>query len=273
MKQSFQEVDTFEREDLIIQNDITLSILLPVRNEPESVAIIVKVLNALVEVPHELVIITDDPNDTTIPIINTLTKRFLNVKHVSNQNGIGVLNAVRAGVSEAKGKYILIYAADEIGPVLSIKNMLNLLDLGCDLVSGTRYAKGGKRYGGSFIGHILSRTANSLFNLLSATVLTDCTTGLKMFRKSIFDNFNLKNSGKGWSFAFQMAISAQVLGYNVGETPIVSIDRLFGGKSTFRLLPWALSYAKCFIMGLRKLPFWHKPKPKYLDFSTHQHSI
>ena len=52
-----------------------------------------------------------------------------------------------------------------------------------DFVSSTRYSKGGKRLGGSLIGSILSRTANKLFNLLSNVPLTDCTTGIKLFKK------------------------------------------------------------------------------------------
>ncbi len=246
----------FEKEE-----EMTLSVLIPVRNEPECVAIIIKVLEALIDVPHELLVITDDPNDSTVPVIRSMSSRFSNLKHVENRSGRGVLNAVRAGVMSARGKYVMIYAADEIGPVLAIPKMLEWMDRGCDFVSGTRYAKGGRRYGGSWIGHVLSRTANAIFNLMTATALSDCTTGLKIFRKEVFEKFDLSASGAGWSFAFDMAISAQVMKLKIAEVPIVSIDRLFGGVSSMRLLPWIRSYIRCFIKGLRALPPWHSPKP------------
>lgn len=239
-----------------------LSVLIPVRNEPESVSVIGRVLESLLEFPHELLFITDDAADRTIPVLRDLSQKFQSIKHVENKLGRGALNAVRAGANAAKGKYIMIYAADEIGPVLAIPKMLDLLEKGCEFVSGTRYAKGGKRYGGSLIGHILSRTANALFNLATATALTDCTTGLKMFERGIFERFSFDKGGTGWSFAFDMAIQAQVMGLKLGEVPIVSIDRLFGGQSSMKLIPWIRSYLRCFSRGMKELPPWRSPKPR-----------
>jgi len=43
---------------------------------------------------------------------------------------------------------ILIFAADEVGPVLAIEDMIALIREGCDFVSCTRYAHGGRRLGG-----------------------------------------------------------------------------------------------------------------------------
>lgn len=250
----------------MIPKELVLSVLLPVRNEQTSISLIVKILSALIDVPHELLVITDHANDPTIPVLTTLMSQYNEVRHIENTSGKGVLNAVRAGVRAAQGTYILIYAADELGPALSISNMLNLMDRGCDFVSGTRYSKGGKRYGGSKIGYFLSKTANLLFNLVSATALTDCTTGLKMFRKSLFELFDLSSTGAGWSFAFDMSIAAQVMGFKCGEVPIVSIDRLFGGKSTMHLSSWILSYIRCFLKGVSALPPWYTPKPKLESF-------
>ena len=72
---------------------------------------------------------------------------------------------------------------DEIFPIISIEKMYEKLQEGYDFISGTRYSKGGARLGGSFIGSVLSRTANKVFNLISKIPLTDCTTGIKMMRK------------------------------------------------------------------------------------------
>ena len=34
--------------------------------------------------------------------------------------------------------------------------------------------------------------------------------------------------------------------------PIISIDRLYGGKSTFKLGPWVGEYSRWFLWGLRR---------------------
>ena len=185
-----------------------------------------------------------------------------NLQGILNDLGPGVLNAVRSGVQASRGRYVLIYAADEIGPVLAIQRMLDLMEGGCDFVSATRYRAGGRRYGGSRLGHFLSWTANGLFRLSSATALSDCTTGIKMFSRELFPRFQLSGDGQGWSFAFEMAIRAQLMNLKLGEVPIASIDRLFGGRSTFRPIPWIISYSRWFIWGVRQMPPWHRPRPR-----------
>jgi dolichol-phosphate mannosyltransferase len=185
------------------------------------------------------------------------------LRGVHNDVERGLLPALQAGIASARGRYILIYASDEIGPVLAIGQMLKLMNAGCDFVSATRYAGGGRRYGGSRLGHVLSVTANNLFRLCSGTALSDCTTGIKMFRRDVFERLNLTGvGGGGWSCAFEMAIRAQLLGLKIGEVPIVSIDRLFGGESTFRPIPWIVAYSRVFIWGLRMLPPWFSPRPR-----------
>jgi glycosyltransferase involved in cell wall biosynthesis len=242
-------------------SEIVLSVVLPVRNDAPSVNVMVKILTVMIEVPCELVVVYDDPDDTAVPVIAGLQAKYPNLRGLLNQPR-GVLNAVRSGVAAARGRYILIYAADEIGPVLAIGRMLDLMNRGCDFVSATRYKGGGRRYGGSLIGHVLSRTANMLFCWVSATALSDCTTGIKMFRRELFAAFPFSNDAGGWSFAFEMAIRAQLMGLKLSEVPVVSIDRLFGGRSTFRPIPWIISYSKWFIWGVRKLPPWYRPRPR-----------
>src|ERR1041385_4790984 len=106
--------------------------------------------------------------------------------------------------------------------------------------------------------------------------ISDATTGCKMFRRDQFEKFHLESRPIGWAFAFEMAIKAQNLGLSLGEVPLVSIDRLFGGESSFRLGPWLLEYLRWFMWGLRKtlsgrawrkpnisvrVPLFYQPKP------------
>ena len=234
-------------------SSLILSVLIPVRNEGLNVKIMLKILHAVIEVPHEVLIVYDHPDDTTIEVVNNLKDKYPNTRLIHNQSGIGIVNALRAGVKASQAKYILIFAADEVGPVLAIDDMLYLMDKGCDLVSCTRYAHGGRRLGGTKIGHILSWMANKLFLYLFNSSLSDCTTGIKMFRKTLFDEIQLDSSPVGWAVAFELSIKAQLQGCKLGEVPIISIDRLFGGESTFKLGPWFAQYLRGFIWGLKNL--------------------
>ena len=228
-----------------------LSILLPVRNEGINLRIMLKILRAVVDLPHEVLVVYDSTGDDSIPVVEEVRANYPELRGVQNTLGNGVVNAIRSGVTSSQGDVILIFAADEVGPVLAIEDMIELIREGCDFVSCTRYAHGGRRLGGSLIGAFLSYSANWLFHRLAASPFTDATTGIKMFRKEIFPSLNLESRPVGWTVAFEMAIKAQQAGLSLGEVPIVSIDRLYGGESTFRLGPWMVEYSRWFFWGLR----------------------
>jgi dolichol-phosphate mannosyltransferase len=232
---------------------LKLSIVMPVRNEGVNMKIMLRILKAVIEVPHEILVVYDDESDDSIPAVKAMQQEYPQARLIHNALGRGVANAIKAGVAAAKGEYILLFAVDEVGPVLAIGDMITLMDEGCEMVSCTRYAYGGRRLGGSAIGGILSRTANSLFSLLSGAGFTDGTTGIKMFRKELFDKFTIESKPVGWAVVFEMAIKAQLMGVRIGEVPIVSIDRLYGGKSTFTLGPWFKEYLRWFFWGIKKL--------------------
>ena len=230
----------------------TLSILLPVRNEGANLRIMLKILRSILEIDHEVIVITDDENDESIPIVEEIEKTYNQLRHVPNTIGLGAANATRSGVDAAKGEYILLLAADEIGPVIAIEDMLALMFDGCEFVSATRYRHGGRRLGGSLTSQILSRVGNRLFQVLSRSLFSDLTTGIKMFRRSLFHKLDLKSRNVGWAFAFEMAIKVQYANVQLGEVPIISIDRLYGGESTFKVGSWLSEYSRWFVWGLKE---------------------
>jgi dolichol-phosphate mannosyltransferase len=242
---------------------LKLSILVCVRNKGTNIKIMLKIIHAMIEVPHEILFVHDDPDIDFVELVNSLKSRDPNTRLIRNHSGNGVVNALKSGIDASRGEYVLIFAADEVGPVLAIEDMLKLMGQGCDLVSCTRYAHGGRRLGGSKIGHLLSWSANKLFFYLFRSALSDCTTGIKMFRKSLFDEIELESNSVGWSIAFEISIKVQLLGLKLGEVPIVSVDRLFGGTPAFQLGPWFVEYLRWFVWGLKnfKQSRTHKSKP------------
>jgi dolichol-phosphate mannosyltransferase len=232
---------------------VIVSILMPVRNEGINLKIMLKILRAVLEVDHEVLVVCDDLDDNSIPIVMEMQGAYPNLRLVHNRRGRGVTNAILCGVEAAVGDYVLIFAADEIGPVLAIEDMLALAHEGAEFVSCTRYAHGGRRLGGSPIGQVLSRLANRLFHGLSGCVFTDATTGIKMVRREAFRRLDLEARPVGWAVAFEMSIKAQLAGLKLGEVPIVSVDRLYGGESTFRLGSWTVEYLRWFVWGTKRL--------------------
>lgn len=228
-----------------------LSILLPVRNEGINIKLMLKILDTILDVSHEIIVVYDDKSDNTIPAIRKIRKTQPNITPVYNDYGRGVINAIKAGIEHANGKYILILAVDDVGPTLAIDDMVYLMEKGCEFVSCTRYKYGGRRLGGSAIEAVLSQIANRLFTLLCGSAFSDATTGFKMFRKDITKKITLESRPVGWAVVFEMAMKAQIEGLRLGEVPIISIDRLYGGKSTFSVGSWIKEYFRWFLYGAR----------------------
>tara|TARA_Y100000310_G_scaffold202413_1_gene202566 strand:+ start:2386 stop:3177 length:792 start_codon:yes stop_codon:yes gene_type:complete len=241
-------------------NKTKLSIVIPVLNEGKNLKILLKLLKSMIDVPHEVLVVHDIIEDNSIPVVESLQKNYNGLRLVHNKTGKGVIYAIKSGVSEAKGDYVLIIAADDIGPVLIIKDMLTLMDRGCELVNATRYAYGGRNIGGVFLSRMLSVTANKILYKLSNFSLTDSTLGVKMFKRDKFNQIKLESLPIGWAVSFEFAIKAQLAGWKIGEVPMVSLNRIQGGKSSFRARKWVREYLKWFFWGISKNNIPNKSK-------------
>ena len=83
--------------------------------------------------------------------------------------------------------------------------------------------------------------------------MSDLTTGIKMFKKDFYKQIEISTNPVGWVFAFELSIKAYVMNLKVGEVPLISVDRLFGGESTFKLGRWVNEYLKCYIWGVKTI--------------------
>ena len=240
-----------------MKNLLKLTIIMPVRNEGVNLRMILKIIGALVEVPYEVLVVYDSTEDDSIPVAEEMQKKNPAIIPLYNTLGIGVINAVKTGVAAAKGEYVLILPADDVGAIFGISKMLAEIEKGYDLVSATRYAKGGKVVGGAVTSRLLSRMVNKLFGVFAGSALTDSTVGIKMFKREVFNMISFECKPVGWAFAFEMAIKSHVLGLRVSEVPIVSINRFYGGTSTFKLNRWVSEYVRWFVRGLLNIRFKH----------------
>ncbi|GAB5506225.1 MAG: hypothetical protein Rhirs2KO_13880 [Rhizobiaceae bacterium] len=224
----------------------SVSVIMPVRNEPVSLEYMLRLLPALVDFDYEIVVVVDTMADTSIAAVEAASEQNPHIRLVLNDLGKGAMNAVRAGIQAAECDYVMLFAADEIGPVFIINQMHELMMRGCDMVSCTRYAWGGARLGGSAIGGALSRMANYLLNKVIGTCLTDLTTGIKMIRRDKAIAFEFECQPVGWAFALELAVKAEYDGWKLGEVPLISVDRMFGGESSFRVGSWTVEYFRWF---------------------------
>ena len=233
---------------------MSLTIILPIHNEKESLPIMIRLLNSTLKIEHEIIAVYEDHMDNAKSIGQELMREIEEFKIIKNKYERGVRFSIQTGIDFAKYDTIFITAVDEIFPIISIEAMYQeIIIKNYDFVSGTRYSKGGARLGGSIIGSFLSRLSNFTFNKLTKSQLTDFTTGIKMMKKQVWNSIEFNSKPIGWAFAFELSIKVIVANHKVCEIPFKSVDRLFGGKSTFKVGAWTLEYLKWFFYGILKL--------------------
>jgi glycosyltransferase involved in cell wall biosynthesis len=233
-----------------VSNTPKVTIVVPVFEEAENIEKTVRILEALVRIPHELLVVYDSENDGTLPVVRPLQREFPAVRLVKNQvgDGRGVINALRTGFRDANGEFVCVFTADGTDQPEAIPKMVALLENGYDLVSGARYVKGAKKYGGGLVQSMLSRCGNLLMQQLSGFPLSDATYSFKIYRKTLLDTIEIEST-QGWVLSFEIALKAYLAGARMIEIPTLWVDRHLG-TSQFRLAAWLPAYIGWFVKGL-----------------------
>jgi len=127
-----------------------LSVVIPVYNEGENIQICVRRLTgALADTPHELLVCYDFDEDSSLPALAAMPDRPPTVRLVRNSLGKGVANALIAGFAAAQGDVVVTSMADLSDPPSVIPLMAaKIREEGVDIVSGSRYMRGGSQTGG-----------------------------------------------------------------------------------------------------------------------------
>lgn len=227
-----------------------VSIIIPVFNEAETIEKTIKVLNCLVNTPHEVIIVYDSEHDNTVPVVQRLCSSIPTLQLQKNVYGAGVVNAIKTGFKMSRCQGVCIYTADFTDQPDAIDIMYQGIQNGYDVVSGARYIPGGHKYGGPWLQTILSRMGNWLFRILTDFPLSDITYSFKMYRREVLDTIEITYDA-GWVISFEICVQAYLKGFKFTEIPAVWIARQYG-ESKFALGKWLPAYLRWFSYGV-----WH----------------
>lgn len=201
---------SFQSMHVKTQNNVDLSIVIPVYNEVGSLLEIVnKVLQVPLSLTREIIVVDDASTDGTRAIIENLTDdRIVTVFHEKNQ-GKGA--ALRSGFARARGAIVLIQDADlEYDPVEYPKLLAPILSGKADVVYGSRFM-GSEAHRVLYFWHMVgNRLLTLLSNMLTNLNLTDMETCYKVFRREVLSQIVLRED----RFGFEPEITAKVARLN-----------------------------------------------------------
>ena len=219
---------------------IELSVILPVYNEGEAVEPVLRALTAGIRTPHELVVVYDFDGDTTVPVIAGLVPDIPGLRGLRNDLGRGVLNAMKAGIAATTAPYVLISMADGSDEPHVIDSMVALALDGADVVSASRYMRGGHQVGGPPLKRLLSRIAGLTLHWFAGVPTHDPTNNFKLYSRRFLDTVTIESTA-GFELALELTVKATLAGRKVAEVPTTWRDRT-AGQSNFKLRKWLPHY-------------------------------
>jgi glycosyltransferase involved in cell wall biosynthesis len=191
----------------------SLSVIIPARNEEETLPMVLGDLNAVILQLHgwdvEVIVVDDRSTDRTAELARAAGARV--VQNTSGRSGKGM--ALRAGFEAATGDVFVMMDADYSHRAEELPVFLDAMKGNVGLVIGSRVVGGSEEY------HHVRALGNvflsATMGLCTGRYLSDALNGYKMFRRDVFTDFRYTAA----NFEIEIEIIANTLrkGYKVVE--------------------------------------------------------
>lgn len=222
--------------------------VLPVYNEAENIGPVLRGFVSAVRTPHEVLVVYDFDEDSTLPVVRSLQGEMLAVR-LHRNSGRGVLSAMRSGMEAARAPYVLVSMADGSDDPAQIDDMVRLAREGADLVAASRYMPGGRQIGGPLVKRVLSRVAGLTLHWFGRLPIHDPTSNFKLYSRHFLDSVRIESQG-GFELALELSVKAALAGRRMAEVPTTWRDRT-AGQSRFRFRAWLPRYLRWYAYYFR----------------------
>lgn len=229
-----------------------LSIIIPAHNEQDNIEDVIRKVESIIKLDHELVVVNDHSTDSTKDIINRLCAEYPALKTVDNANAAGFANAIKTGFENANGEFAVPVMGDLCDDLNTIPEMMKAALKGFDVVCGSRYIKNGKRLGGSKFKGILSMLGGWSSYFLLGIPTHDIANAFKLYNMKVIRNINIES--KGFEISMELPLKAYFNGSKIFEVPTVWRERS-KGKSSFKIFKLLPSYLKIYAWAIKKRIF------------------
>lgn len=167
-----------------------LSVVVPFFNEEQNVAFVIKELQGVLikaGLKHEILAVDDGSSDGTFRKLTELKSEVKTLKAIKLKTNYGQTKAMKAGIEQASGDWILTMDGDGQNDPNSLSTLLEKAALGFDVVSGWRK----NRQDSKIMRTLPSRAANGLLAKITGLKLHDSGCSLKLYRAKALKSISL----------------------------------------------------------------------------------
>lgn len=222
-----------------VNRDLTLSIIIPIYNEAESLREIInelKIIFSQKNLGFELICIDDGSTDDSLKIL----KEIEGVKLISYFRNRGYGATLKAGFNKAAGSLIAFIDADStylpIELWVLVESLINdedsLVFIGSRFLKKNNTMKSLNRWGNILFAKLIS--------LLFGTKITDACSGMRVFRRGLLDLIDYTSLSDDLDFSPQFTIRCLKKKIKIKELPIGCFKRK--GSSKIRILKHSLKF-------------------------------
>jgi len=200
-----------------VEFNMKISVVMPVYNERVTLRQVIERVLA-VSLPVELLCVDDGSQDGSRELLADMQTQFSQVRVLLQPHNMGKGAALRRGIQEATGEYVLIQDADlEYDPADYPRLLEPLLQDKADVVYGSRFLGAAPHRVLYFWHSVGNRILTLLSNCLTNINLTDMETCYKVFRREVIQSIPLEEDRFGFEPEITVKIAKRKLRiYEVG---------------------------------------------------------
>lgn len=220
-----------------------LSIVIPAYNEEARIGATLSRMLSYLDAQgfrYEILVVDDGSVDRTREVAAATAAEHENVRILRYEENRGKGHAVRYGMLQAQGDFVLFSDADLATPIEEIEPLFAALHEGFDIAIGSRDMPGSQLVRRqSPIREMGGKLFNRCVQMLAVPGIRDTQCGFKLFTRaaahSIFRNCQIDN----FSFDVEALYLGRQLGYSIIEVP-VRWQHMEGSKVRFFRDAWRM---------------------------------